>query len=321
MADTTALKNRIRVAIKTNDNQEIIGPVLQQTLLDIVDELDLNPELQEADTQLNNLEEDVSQLEQKVSRIENNDTDDETEEFAIKNDSETETLLSVTNGGVNGSIDFQTLSFNLSATCDRFSTQGYNIIVGNAETKPTLHAHNNGVDVTSRTTFNIVEGTEYASIEGNSLTINSNANFNDIKIAATYKGVTKNISAKVYYAKYLSGYDITVTKDVEVTGNNQSVYVANKAYHHWDSEGYGAVAVIESPADTGCEAQIGIAKCIGGGKFAEGTVETVSLSRGDIIYRYVSLQTPSNAYGVGIKILGNNTSVEGTLKITNIFTK
>ena len=48
MADTTALKNRIRAAIKANDNQEITGPVLQQTLLDIVDELDLYPELQEA---------------------------------------------------------------------------------------------------------------------------------------------------------------------------------------------------------------------------------------------------------------------------------
>ena len=46
MADTTALKNRIRAAIKANDNQEITGPVLQQTLLDIVDELDLNPELE-----------------------------------------------------------------------------------------------------------------------------------------------------------------------------------------------------------------------------------------------------------------------------------
>ena len=69
MADTTALKNRIRAAIKANDNQEITGPVLQQTLLDIVDELDINPELQQvqqaidnetqnrqsADTQLNNL--------------------------------------------------------------------------------------------------------------------------------------------------------------------------------------------------------------------------------------------------------------------------
>lgn len=39
MADTTALKNRIRAAIKANDNKEITGPVLQQTLLDIVDEL------------------------------------------------------------------------------------------------------------------------------------------------------------------------------------------------------------------------------------------------------------------------------------------
>lgn len=48
MADTTALKNRIRAAIKANDNQEITGPVLQQALLDMVDELDLNPELQEA---------------------------------------------------------------------------------------------------------------------------------------------------------------------------------------------------------------------------------------------------------------------------------
>lgn len=62
MADTTALKNRIRAAIKANDNQEITGPILQQALLDIVDELDLYPELQNetqarqtADTQLNNL--------------------------------------------------------------------------------------------------------------------------------------------------------------------------------------------------------------------------------------------------------------------------
>ena len=39
MADTTALKNRISAAIKANDNQEITGPVLQQALLDIVDEL------------------------------------------------------------------------------------------------------------------------------------------------------------------------------------------------------------------------------------------------------------------------------------------
>ena len=39
MADTTALKNRIRAAIKSNDNQEITGPVLQQALLDMVDEL------------------------------------------------------------------------------------------------------------------------------------------------------------------------------------------------------------------------------------------------------------------------------------------
>lgn len=39
MADTTALKNRIRAAIKANDNQEITGPVLQNALLDIVDEL------------------------------------------------------------------------------------------------------------------------------------------------------------------------------------------------------------------------------------------------------------------------------------------
>ena len=69
MADKKKKKNRIRAAIKANDNQEITGPVLQQTLLDIVDELDINPELQElqqaisseaqtrqsADTQLDNL--------------------------------------------------------------------------------------------------------------------------------------------------------------------------------------------------------------------------------------------------------------------------
>ena len=39
MADTTSLKNRIRAAIKANDNREITGPVLQQALLDMVDEL------------------------------------------------------------------------------------------------------------------------------------------------------------------------------------------------------------------------------------------------------------------------------------------
>ena len=39
MADTTTLKNRIRAAVKANDNQEITGPVLQQALLDMVDEL------------------------------------------------------------------------------------------------------------------------------------------------------------------------------------------------------------------------------------------------------------------------------------------
>ena len=42
MADTTALKNRIRAAVKANDNQEITGPILQQTLLDIIDELSGN---------------------------------------------------------------------------------------------------------------------------------------------------------------------------------------------------------------------------------------------------------------------------------------
>lgn len=52
MADTTALKNRIRAAIKANDNQEITGPVLQQTLLDIVDELNSGTET-EASTRSN----------------------------------------------------------------------------------------------------------------------------------------------------------------------------------------------------------------------------------------------------------------------------
>ena len=37
--DITALKNRIRSLIKQNDNQEITGPVMQEVLLDIVDEL------------------------------------------------------------------------------------------------------------------------------------------------------------------------------------------------------------------------------------------------------------------------------------------
>ena len=52
MADTTALKNRIRAAIKANDNQEITGPVLQQALLDIVDELNRATET-EANTRQN----------------------------------------------------------------------------------------------------------------------------------------------------------------------------------------------------------------------------------------------------------------------------
>ena len=46
MADTTALKNRIRAAIKANDNQEITGPVLQQALLDMVDELNGGTEVE-----------------------------------------------------------------------------------------------------------------------------------------------------------------------------------------------------------------------------------------------------------------------------------
>lgn len=44
MADTTALKNRIRSAIKANDNQEITGPVLQAELIDIVNELNQGTE-------------------------------------------------------------------------------------------------------------------------------------------------------------------------------------------------------------------------------------------------------------------------------------
>ena len=68
MADTTALKNRIRAAIKANDNQEITGPVLQQTLLDIVDELDLYPELQEAiNTEKNARQNSDTQLQQNIN--------------------------------------------------------------------------------------------------------------------------------------------------------------------------------------------------------------------------------------------------------------
>src|SRR5574344_489198 len=52
MADTTALKNRINAAIKANDKQEITGPVLQQSLLDIVDELNNGTEA-EASTRSN----------------------------------------------------------------------------------------------------------------------------------------------------------------------------------------------------------------------------------------------------------------------------
>lgn len=65
MADTTALKNRIRAAVKANDNQEITGPVLQQALLDMVDELNgateteaidkLNTAVTEHDTKFDSL--------------------------------------------------------------------------------------------------------------------------------------------------------------------------------------------------------------------------------------------------------------------------
>ena len=64
MADTTALKNRIRAAIKANDNQEITGPVLQQALLDIVDELNSGTEA-EASTRSNTdtaLRQSISQM-------------------------------------------------------------------------------------------------------------------------------------------------------------------------------------------------------------------------------------------------------------------
>ena len=61
MADTTALKNRIRAAVKANDNQEITGPVLQQTLLDIVDELDLNSELENEAQQRQNADSTLQQ--------------------------------------------------------------------------------------------------------------------------------------------------------------------------------------------------------------------------------------------------------------------
>ena len=73
MADTTALKNRIRAAIKANDNQEITGPILQQTLLDIVDELDLYPELQEAiNTEKNARQSEDTQLSNLITGIKNN---------------------------------------------------------------------------------------------------------------------------------------------------------------------------------------------------------------------------------------------------------
>ena len=35
MADIDALKNRIRSNVKSNDNQEITGHVMQETLLDM----------------------------------------------------------------------------------------------------------------------------------------------------------------------------------------------------------------------------------------------------------------------------------------------
>ena len=64
MADTTALKNRIRAAIKANDNQEITGLVLQQTLLDMLDELNSGTEA-EASTRSNTdtaLRQSISQM-------------------------------------------------------------------------------------------------------------------------------------------------------------------------------------------------------------------------------------------------------------------
>lgn len=48
MADINALKNRIRSNVKSNDNQEITGPVMQETLLDMTRELDPSIEEQRA---------------------------------------------------------------------------------------------------------------------------------------------------------------------------------------------------------------------------------------------------------------------------------
>lgn len=48
MADIDALKNRIRSNVKSNDNQEITGPVMQETLLDMTRELDPSLEEQRA---------------------------------------------------------------------------------------------------------------------------------------------------------------------------------------------------------------------------------------------------------------------------------
>ena len=48
MADIDALRNRIRSNVKSNDNQEITGPVMQETLLDMARELDPSLEEQRA---------------------------------------------------------------------------------------------------------------------------------------------------------------------------------------------------------------------------------------------------------------------------------
>lgn len=48
MANINALKNRIRSNVKSNDNQEITGPVMQDTLLDMTNELDPSIEEQRA---------------------------------------------------------------------------------------------------------------------------------------------------------------------------------------------------------------------------------------------------------------------------------
>ena len=71
MADITALKNRIRAAIKQNGNQEITGPVLQTILLDISDVLNgvVGDETSAREVADGNLSETITTLQNLINTI------------------------------------------------------------------------------------------------------------------------------------------------------------------------------------------------------------------------------------------------------------